>query len=177
MHLGVLTTLAAAVVIPQIVLAIVTVTDDETRAIIAGRPLMALELATAFAFWIALFAWPLSKLLSAINASRLVEITMDGVDVQERSILGAHAWSEPLEAYEGIVHRVRASLSGNRHELVLVHPMPSRSVLLMAGAALLDTEIMRLSRHLGVPLRQSRETRPEAVRSLTPSTALVTAAA
>ena len=43
---------------------------------------------------------------------------------------GAPAWNEPLTAYRGVAHHIRTSLSGAQHEIVLVHPDASKSIVL-----------------------------------------------
>ena len=150
-RLVLLATLAGVIVLPQIALAVYVLANPETRAMILARPLMTAELAVALAFWIGLFAWPLRRLLARVNGRRKVEISRSIVAVRDEKLFGIKTWMSPLSAYKGITHRVRASLSGSRHELVLVHPDPSRSVLLMVSEYISDSEIQRFARHLGLP--------------------------
>lgn len=143
--------LAGVIVLPQIALAVYALLNPETRAMILARPLMTAELAVAMGFWMGLFAWPLRRLLARVNGRRRVEISRSIVAVRDEKLLGTKTWMAPLSAYQGITHRVRASLSGSRHELVLVHPDASRSVLLMVSEYISEAEIQRFANHLGLP--------------------------
>jgi hypothetical protein len=156
-RLVLLAALAGAIVLPQIALAIYALANPETRALILARPLMTAELAVAMAFWIGLFAWPLRRVLARVNGRRKVEITRSIVAVRDEKLLGTITWMAPLSAYKGITHRVRASLSGSRHELVLVHPDASRSVLLLVSEYISDTEIQRFAHLLGLPQIQAQQ--------------------
>ena len=69
----------------------------------------------------------------------------------------AAAWSEPLAQYAGVAHRVRASLSGLRHELILVHRKPSRSILLDVSQRIAAEDAARVANLLGLAEISSRE--------------------
>ena len=143
--------LAGVIVLPQIALAVFALANPETRATILARPLMTAELAVAMTFWIGLFAWPLRRLLARVNGRRRIEISRSIVAVSDEKLLGTKTWMAPLSAYQGITHRVRASLSGSRHELILVHPDASKSVLLMVSEYISEVEIQRFACQLGLP--------------------------
>ncbi len=49
----------------------------------------------------------------------------------------------------GVVHHVRASLSGTRHELILVHPQREKSVLLSLADKMPQSEVDRVAALLG----------------------------
>ena len=151
LHFGLLSTLAGIVVVPQLALAVHALTLPETRALILSQPLLALDLTAAFAFWIGLFGWPLKRLATRISWRRELEITRDEVAVNDRKAFGARTWTAPLNSYSGIAHHIRTSLSGTRHELVLVHPDQERSVLLMVSEHIPASDIARFSRLLGLP--------------------------
>ena len=156
-RLVLLATLAGVIVLPQIALTVYALANPETRSLILKRPLMTAELTVAMAFWIGLFAWPLRRLLARVNGRRKVEISRAIVAVRDEKLLGTKTWMAPLSAYKGITHRVRASLSGSRHELVLVHPDASRSVLLMVSEYISDAEIQRFAHLLGMPQIPARQ--------------------
>lgn len=151
MHLALLSCLAAAVVLPQLGLAGYALLSDEIRPMILQRPLVAFQLAAAMLFWIALFSWPLRGLYTRLTWKRSVEITSDRVSVADSRSFASSTWSAPLQSYKGVAHHVRSSLSGTRHELVLVHPDADRSVLLMAGVHLSDADVNRMMRLLNLP--------------------------
>ena len=114
-----------------------------------SRPETSIPLAAALIAWALLFGWPIMRQASRIGQSRHIAIAGGRVHVVDRGLFGPNAWSEPLLAYAGLAHHVRASLSGNRHELLLIHPDPSRSVLLRAAETIHQQEINVLTGLLG----------------------------
>jgi hypothetical protein len=151
MYLLLLSVLAAAVVLPQIALAGYALSSPEFRVAILAQPVVSLQLAIALVFWIGLFAWPLHALYGRLTWRRTVEITDETVAVADLLAFGGSNWTAPLASYRGIAHHIRSSLSGNRHELVLVHPDPKRSVLLMVAEHLSDTDVTRMTHLLRLP--------------------------
>ena len=151
LNLTLLTCLAAAVVLPQIGFAAYALNSPEIRQAIFVRPLVAFQLTLALLFWIGLFAWPLKGLFNRLAWRRLIEITPETVSVTDERTFGSGAWTAPLGTYKGIAHHVRASLSGNRHELILVHPEAECSVLLLTAEHISEIDISRMTRMLGVP--------------------------
>ncbi|MEQ1718453.1 MAG: hypothetical protein ABL907_21130 [Hyphomicrobium sp.] len=151
MRLGLLGLLAVIVVGPQIAVLFKALGNADTRALVAARPLVAMGLALAFTFWLVMFALPLQRLIANLNGRRSIVITTTSVEVLEENAAGARFWTVPLSHYEGITHRIRTSLSGARHELMLVHPEWDRSVLLMVAEHISETDITHYSRLLGVP--------------------------
>jgi hypothetical protein len=150
-HLALLTCLAAVVVAPQIGLAAYAIGSADIRGALSRHPVAAFELAVAMAFWIGLFFFPLRALYRRLTWRRDVEITHDDVSVQDYRTFGGGAWVAPLSSYKGVAHHVLTSLSGIRHQLVLIHPDPARSVLLMTSEQIGDADVVRMSRLLGVP--------------------------
>jgi hypothetical protein len=149
--------LAAAVVLPQIALAAHALSSPELRAAVLAQPMVSPQLAIALAFWIGLFAWPRHGLYVRLTWRRTVEITNDRVAVADLVAFGQTTWSAPLASYKGIAHHIRSSLSGNRHELVLVHPDPKRSVLLMVADHLTDSDVARMTHLLRLPQLPAKE--------------------
>lgn len=119
------------------------------RAIIAQHPALGLEILAAMAFWAWLLGLPLKRLVSRLTLTRAVEIDEGSVRVVEGGRWRSRAWAEPLGAYTGVAHHVRASLSGTRHELILVHPDRDRSVLLSLAPTMAASEIARVAALLG----------------------------
>ena len=58
----------------------------------------------------------------------------------------------PLATYEGVAVHLRTSLSSVRREVVLMHPNPSRSVILATAEQFGEREILELCHILGLPL-------------------------
>lgn len=150
-HLSLMSLLAGLIVLPQIAFAIYVLTSPQLRSVIAGQPLIALQLAVALIVWIALFALPLSGLFARLTWRRSVEITPEHVAVSDDGAFGTTNWTAPLASYRGVAHHIRSSLSGNRHELILVHPDPHHSVLLLVAEHISETDIARMANLLRMP--------------------------
>ena len=150
-HLALMTGLAGSVVVPQLTLALKAMAAPDTRSLILSNPLFATELVLAIGFWIALFAWPLKRLAVRLNWRRELEITPESVAVKDHKAFSQHVWNAPLNSYLGIAHHVRTSLSGTRHELILMHPQKDLSVLLMVSEHISAADIARFSKLLQLP--------------------------
>lgn len=145
-------TFAAAIVLPQIGLAAYALASSDFRQALAARPVAALELAAAFAFWICLVCWPLRKIFIALTSDRLVDIRDGEVTVVDKNLLSTRVWRLPLVTYEGVTVRVRTSVSDTHQEALLVHPDPWRSVILATAERIGRAEALELCRVLGLPL-------------------------
>jgi hypothetical protein len=131
--------------------------DPATRAVLADRPEAGIQLLLALAVLGSLFWWPLVRFLHALTHGRSITVDRGAVLVTERTPFGAERWSEPVAHYAGVAHQVRTSLSGVRHELMLVHRDPARSVLLAVADRIDQGEVDRLANVLGLAEIPSRE--------------------
>jgi hypothetical protein len=136
-------TLAALAVIFQALLA------PAARAVVGQHPALGVEIFAAIAFLIYLVALPTKRLVDRLATTRTVEIHGGLVTVTEGSHFRSWAWSAPLGSFTGVAHHVRASLSGTRHELILVHPERVKSVLLSVAPRTSQSEIDRVATLLG----------------------------
>jgi len=141
----------AAIAIPLPLVAAHVLTDPAALALLSEHPVTGIQILAGFALWCVLFVRPLHRLLSRAGQTRLIEITPTDIRITDRGLLGTRTWSEPLTAFRGLAHHVRSTLSGVRHELVLVHPDQRRHVLLVAGPAITQTALMRAAVLLGLP--------------------------
>lgn len=132
--------LAALVVLPQFWLAGAALSQAAIRAELWAHPLVAFELLAALSFWTLLFCWPLYRLFRSAMYLRHVKIDNEFVSVTDRRPSGTSAWQEPLTAYLGVAHHIRTSLSGVRHEMILVHPNQARSVFLSVAEHISDKD-------------------------------------
>lgn len=119
------------------------------RALIVQRPTLALEILAALAFWAYLVGLPVKRLVERLTVTRMVEIDPTTVTLTERTRFATRTWQVPLASYAGVAHHVRASLSGTRHELILVHPERAKSVLLALSPAMDQREVERVAALLG----------------------------
>ena len=143
--------LAIAVVGPQIALAAFAIASSEVRGALEEQPGVALELALAFACWTALICLPLRNMLAAILCHRHVDIANGAIEVVDSTPFSRRSWRSPVAAFDGIAHHVRSSLSGVRHEAILIHPDRRRNVVLMVAAQIGDPQLRELGRLLGLP--------------------------
>lgn len=150
-HLSLMTLLAGLIVLPQVAFAGYAISSPQLRSVIAGQPLIALQLVVALVVWIALFALPLSGLFARLTWRRNVEITAEQVAVSDDGAFGTSHWTAPLASYKGVAHHIRSSLSGNRHELILVHPDQRHSVLLLVAEHMSDADVARMANLLRMP--------------------------
>ncbi len=116
------------------------ITDQVERSALLGLALL---------LWSAVFVWPIVGRAKQAATKRRIEIAEGRVTVWETGLFSATTWSEPLSTYAGLAHHVRSSLSGTRHELLLIHPEPERSLLLRTASQISQTEINHLTALLG----------------------------
>lgn len=119
------------------------------RAVVAQQPALALEILAALGFLAYLLALPLKRLLDRLAVHRTVEINETTATVTEGKNFRSWTWTAPLSSFAGITHLVRASLSGTRHELILIHPERKKSVLVGVGDHMLQEDIDRVAVLLG----------------------------
>jgi hypothetical protein len=109
---------------------------------------------------------PTRALALRLFRRRQVVIGDGQIKVTERWLTGRRSWQAPISDYRGLAHNMRTSMSGTRHELVLVHEQPKRSVLLHVADRVPQALIDRYAATLGVSEVTSRE-----LHRLDPSTA------
>jgi hypothetical protein len=141
----------AAVAVPLALLGAHAMAEPAAFTLLASHPVTAIQIGLGLTLWCALFVWPLRLVLARAGAARVVDITADMVRVTDRGPLRSATWAEPLGCYRGVAHYVRSSLSGVRHELILVHADPSRHVLLAAAPAMPQSLLTRTSMLLNLP--------------------------
>ena len=141
--------LLLAIAVPFGVVMAVSLEHPSARDIILRHPGACLQIALGLSLWTALFALPLKGVLAKLNA-REITLARDTIHVTEKGVLRTTAWHEPIAAYRGIAHHIRASVSGTRHELILVHPDRDRAVMLAFADRIHQSEIDRLVLLLGV---------------------------
>ena len=132
---------AIALLLPFLLVAERLASDELFRASVNARPGAALQLFIGLAFWTLLFAWPLKRLAQSFASTRVVKISHDRVIATDSGLFRQTQWEAALSEFTGIAHNVRTSLSGVRHELVLVHPRRSQSVLLAIAPRFSQTDI------------------------------------
>jgi hypothetical protein len=147
--LAVVAPVALAAVVTGLALVYQALLMPAARELIGRQPTLGLEVLVALVFFIALIALPVRRLLARLATTRTVEIARGLVTVTEGGYFCTWSWSAPLTSYAGLTHHVRASLSGTRHELILVHPQREKSVLLCVAPKTSQNEVDRVAALLG----------------------------
>lgn len=134
---------AALVAVAQVALA------PQASGLLQQHPMLGLEAIAAIAVLIYLVALPSKRLIDRLSATRVIDIAHGVVQVRESSQFRTRSWSVPLASYLGVVHHVRASLSGTRHEIILIHPQRHKSILLCVAPRTSQVEVDRVAMLLG----------------------------
>ncbi len=148
---------AIAFLYPFALIALHLAIDPAMRAAAIDSQSALPSILTGFAFWIVLFAWPMKRIVDALATSRSIAIEGAHATVTEETLLGTRSWQEPLEAFAGVAHNVRSSLSGYRHELLLVHPDGDKTLLMAVAERFSQADIDRLCAILRCAEISSRE--------------------
>ncbi len=129
-----------ALMIPVLMLAVTAVAEPASRAMIASQPMAVVQTTAGLIVWALLWGIPASRFFNRLGLRRSIEIDGSLVRVTDRSMSGTSSWSAELSEFIGIAHHVRASLSGSRHELILVHENADKSLLVHACALVTDRQ-------------------------------------
>jgi hypothetical protein len=122
-----------ALVTAPVALVLIHAPRDVAEAVI-HHPATATVLAVGLFAGLMLFLVPAQRIIARFGRRRCVTITPERASVSDGTLFGARHWSAPLAEFEGIAHHMRTTLSGVRHELVLVHPSRERSIVLHHAA-------------------------------------------
>lgn len=147
---------AIALLAPYAILAVHVLGDANARELFAERPGAVVQIALALTVWSVLLGWPVQRGVRRLASKRTVEIDGTAVTVTDRGLTAGRTWTEPLGSYTGVAHHIRASMSGIRHELILVHSNPQRSVLVAIAPRFSQSEIDAAASLLGRPEVSSR---------------------
>lgn len=147
-----------ALLLPFLLVGEAVALDDAVRAVLLDRPRVLVPLGLALAFWAVLFAWPMQRIAGGLARSRQVSIRHGVVNIGEKRLFSNKSWNVPLSEYVGVLHHVRASISGLRHELILLHADRDRSVLLAISNRFSQADIDSVTSLLG-----HREVPPAAI--------------
>lgn len=97
---------------------------------LAEHPGSALLLVAGISLGIVLLMVPLRAGLARLGGATRVEMADGMVTMARQGLLGVERWSSPLAEFCGVTHHIRATLSGPRHEIILLHPEPGKDILL-----------------------------------------------
>lgn len=125
--------------------------EPEAVTLAMARPMVTLQIVAGLLLLATLVLVPARRLLARAIHTGEVEIDDRLVRVSEHGYLARRSFAEPLDAYRGIAHRIRTTLSGIRHELILVHPDARRDVVIALDGARADLTPADLMERLGLP--------------------------
>lgn len=108
-------------------------TNPDAIATLAERPFSAFLLGIGLIVAVLGLIYCLRAGFERLAGRRLVSIRGGRIMVEQRGLFGVTRWTQPISSYAGVAHHIRASLSGTRHEIVLVHERPAHDVLLFVS--------------------------------------------
>jgi hypothetical protein len=146
--------LAVLIVPPALILFLAV---EDLRHAIADKPLAVGMLVLGLVTWAGVFLVPTQRLVRKLWTTRSVSVAADRVTVNDDGLLGSRLWTAPLSDFSGIAHQVRATLSGVRHELVLVHRDRRRTVPLHTADRISQATIDRAAALFRLPQLSARE--------------------
>jgi hypothetical protein len=95
-----------------------------------AQPVATLQIVVGLLLMAGLLLVPARRLVARAGSGGTLEIDGGIVRVAERGLFSSRSFHEPLDAYRGTALRVRTTISGVHHELVLVHPDARRDVVI-----------------------------------------------
>jgi hypothetical protein len=155
-RLMMLAPLLALLAAPLMIIA-ASAAEPTAISIMLDNPASAAKAILGLAAWSALILWPLKRVIGRLGVSRTIEITEGTVTVVDQSPFRSRTWSAALGSYAGIAHHIRSSLSGNRHELFLVHPDRAKSTLIAAADRISQDTLENAKRLLNLPEVPARQ--------------------
>ena len=114
-------------------------------------------LAAGIALGVLMLTFPLRAGLARLAGATTVQMADGMVHVQRGGLFGAERWSEPLSRFCGVTHHIRATLSGARHEIILVHPEPGKDILLHLASRHPQEGVEHYANLLGLGEMQPKE--------------------
>jgi hypothetical protein len=125
--------------------------EPETLTIALAHPMVTLQIVVGLLLLSALVLVPVRRLFARVGRASLIEIDDNVVHVRESGLLRTRVFSEPLDSYLGVSPRIRTTLSGIRHELVLVHADAGRDVVIVLDGSEQAGMLARVTQHLELP--------------------------
>lgn len=147
----------AGLAVPLALLGAHAMAEPAAFTLLTDHPMTAIQVGLGLTLWCALFVWPLRLVLARAGTARAIDITAGMVRVTDRGPLRSTTWAEPLGGYRGVAHTVRSSLSGVRHEMILVHADARRHVLLAAAPSMPQSLLTRTAALLDLPEIAARD--------------------
>src|SRR5262245_49475061 len=120
----------AVLMLPIVLIAVDGLTNPHVINTVAEHPGSTALLAAGLFIGFGLLLFPLRSGLVRLGGQTTIRVADGMVAVERRGVLRRRSWSAPLAQFCGVTHHIRATLSGPRHEIILVHPDPAKDLLL-----------------------------------------------
>ena len=124
----------AALLLPIGLIAVDALSNPQVIHTLAEHPGSSVLLGGGMLVGLALLLFPLRSGIERLGGDTVVRMADGMVTAERRGILRSSSWQVPLAQFSGVTHHIRATLSGPRHEIILVHTDPSKDVLLHVAA-------------------------------------------
>ncbi len=141
-----------ALLTPVVLIAADTVQHPDAILQMAGRPVSTLLLTAGLAIGLALMMFPLRSGLSGFGRRRNLVVGAELVEIEDKGLTGTRRWRVPIDDYCGVTHHIRATLSGARHEIILVHSDRAGDLLLALDDRAPQQGAEHYARLLGLPV-------------------------
>lgn len=135
----------------MILVASQALSEPETLNLALARPMATLQIVAGMLLLATLLLVPVRRMLASVGRTGLIEIDGRSVRVRENGLLAERAFTEPLAAYEGVAHRIRTTISGVQHEIILVHTDARRDVVIPLDATQRNMTPAAMMAQLGLP--------------------------
>lgn len=131
--------------------------NPEAIATLSEKPGSAVMLAFGLVAAALALVYCLLAGVERLSGRRKVSIRGGRILVEQQGLFGVKRWTQPLSSYAGVAHHIRASLSGTRHEIVLVHRHRAHDVLLSVSARAPSVPAGDVARELGLPEIEAKQ--------------------
>ena len=128
--IGIAVTGLVCLLAPVLMIATDAITNPHVIHTLADNPGSTALLACGIVLGTGLLIYPLRAGLARLGGKATVRMADGMVTFESQGLLHRDVWRAPLAQFCGVTHHIRATLSGPRHEIILVHPDPSRDILL-----------------------------------------------
>ena len=104
----------------------------------------------------AMLIYPLRAGLRRLSGDATVRMADGIVHFHRQGLTGPETWRTPLAQFCGVTHHIRATLSGPRHEIILVHTDPDKDILLHVSPRHPKEDAQHFAELLGLSQLQPR---------------------
>ena len=139
-----------ALMLPVVLIAMHSLTDARLAAVVIERPVISAGLLAGLLLAVGLMLLPFRAGLLRMRQCRDVRLAHDTIMVEDHSLFGLSRWHAPISQFAGVTHHIRATLSGPRHEIILVHRDRGKDVLLNLSARSPEQGAEQFARWLGL---------------------------